>query len=45
MCRQKNNITIDLRKVAVVGGDWIHLAKYWGQRWALVNTVEKLRVP
>jgi hypothetical protein len=34
-----------LGQIVLNGVDWIHLAPDRDQRWALVNTVMKLRVP
>jgi hypothetical protein len=31
----EGNITMDLREIVLVGGDWMHLAQDRDQKWAL----------
>jgi hypothetical protein len=42
--RWEDNIRIRLKKIALEGVDWVHLALEREQWWFLVNTVMNLRV-
>jgi hypothetical protein len=41
----EDNIRMDLREGGWEGVDWIHLAQYRDQWWALVTTSLNLQVP
>jgi hypothetical protein len=43
--RWEGYIRFDLRDIGWEGVDWIHLAQYRDQWWALVNMVMNLKVP
>jgi hypothetical protein len=45
MCRWKDTIRMDLRKIGWEDADWIHLAQDRDQWQALVNTVMNTHVP
>jgi hypothetical protein len=45
ICRSKDNVGLDLRKIRWEGVDWIHLAQDRDRWRAVVNTVMNLRVP
>jgi hypothetical protein len=40
-----NTVEMGLKEVGCENSDWIHLAQDRVQRWAVVKTVMKLRVP
>jgi hypothetical protein len=43
--RWEGNIGMYLREIDWEGGDWMHLAQYRDEWWALVNIVMNLWIP
>jgi hypothetical protein len=43
--RGEDNIRMGLREIGKECVDWIHIAQYRNQRWALVNTVMNFWIP
>jgi hypothetical protein len=41
----RSNIAMDFREIGWGGMDWIHLAQYRDQWWALAYAVMNVRVP
>jgi hypothetical protein len=45
MCRQKDNIELDVRKIGSQDVDWVQLAQGKSQWWDLMNTAINIPVP
>jgi hypothetical protein len=45
MCKWKGNIKKDIKEIGQEGMEWINLAQYRDEWWALVNMVMKLCFP